>query len=77
VLAARRLCADLAKEYHRAVAARLLPVIESCRQPVTLRSWALQCARLSDDAFVKLVTGQRRERLSRSRARKPSRRARR
>jgi hypothetical protein len=77
VLAARRLCADLAKEYHRAVAARVLPAIESCRQPATLRSWALQCARLSDDAFVKLVTGQRPARLTRSRAGKPSRRARR
>jgi hypothetical protein len=39
-----------------------------------LRSWALQCAKLSDEAFVTLVTGKRPRRVARSRATRPSRR---
>ena len=55
--AARQICADLAKEFHPRVAKRVLPVIEACEQPETLRAWILQCAKLSDAAFAALVTG--------------------
>ena len=67
--AVRQMCSDLVKEFHPAVAADLLPAIEACDQLETLRSWALQCAKLSDDAFVTLVTGKPPVRVARSRAR--------
>ena len=66
---ARQMCADLVKEFHPGSAAALLPVIEACDQPETLRSWTLQCAKLSDEAFVMLVTGKPPARVARSRAR--------
>ena len=72
---ARQMCADLVKEFHPGTAAALLPAIEACDQPETLRSWALQCAKLSDEAFVMLVTGKSPARVARSRATRPSRRS--
>ncbi len=71
--AVRQMCSDLVKELHPAVAADLLPTIEACDQLETLRSWALQCAKLPDDAFVTLVTGKPPVRVARSRATRPSR----
>jgi hypothetical protein len=71
----RQVCADLVKEYHPRSANALLPAIESCDQPETLRSWALQSAKLSDEAFVTLVTGKPPARVARSRATRPSRRS--
>ena len=73
--AVRQVCADLVKEYHPRSANALLPAIESCDQPETLRSWALQSAKLSDEAFVTLVTGKPPARVARSRATRPSRRS--
>jgi hypothetical protein len=55
--AVRQMCSDLVKEFHPGSATALLPAIEACDQPETLRSWTLQCAKLSDEAFVMLVTG--------------------
>jgi hypothetical protein len=72
---ARQMCADLVTEFHPGSAAALLPAIEACDQPETLRSWALQCAKLSDEGFVTLVTGKSPVRVARSRATRPSRRA--
>ena len=69
------MCADLVKEFHPAVAADLIPAVEACDQPETLHSWAVQCAKLSDDAFVMLVTGKPLARVARSRATRPSRRS--
>jgi hypothetical protein len=69
---ARQVCADLVKEFHPDSADSLLPAIEACDQTETLRSWTLQCAKLSDEAFVKLVTGKPRTRAARSRATRPS-----
>ena len=67
------MCSDLVKEFHPGTAAALLPAIEACDQPETLRSWTLQCAKLSDEAFVRLVTGKPSARVARSRATRPSR----
>jgi len=72
---ARRMCADLVKELHPRSAAALLPAIEACDQPETLRSWTLQCPKLSAEAFVTLVTGKPPARATRSRATRPSRRS--
>ena len=72
---ARQMCSDLVKEFHPGRAAALLPAIEACDQPETLRSWTLQCPKLSDAAFVTLVTGKPRARAARSRATRPSRRS--
>jgi predicted transposase YdaD len=72
---ARQMCADLVKEFHPGSVAGLLPAIEACDQPETLRSWALQCVKLSDEAFVTLVTGKPPVRVARSRATRPSRRS--
>jgi predicted transposase YdaD len=72
--ASRRLCADLAREFHPRVADRVLPAIEACDRPETLRAWALQCARLSDQAFAALVTSGPSTQAARSRAARPSRR---
>ena len=72
---ARRMCADLVKEFHPSVAAALIPAIEACDQPETLRSWTLQCAKLSDEVFAVLVTGKPPVRVARSRATRPSRRS--
>jgi predicted transposase YdaD len=73
--ASRRLCADLAREFHPRVADRVLPAIEACDKPETLRAWALQCAKLSDQAFAALVTSGGSTRAAGSRAARPSRRA--
>ncbi len=73
--AIRQMCSDLVKEFHPAVAAELIPAVEACDQTETLRSWALHCAKLSDDAFVTLVTGKPPARVARSRATRPSRRS--
>ena len=72
---ARQMCSDLVKEFHPGSATALLPAIEACDQPETLRSWALQCAKLSDEAFVMLVKGKAPARVARSRATRPSRRS--
>jgi len=72
--AVRQMCADLVTEFHPGTAAALLPAIEACDQPETLRSWTLQCAKLPDEAFVKLVTGKPPVRVARSRTTRPSRR---
>lgn len=73
--AVRQVCADLVRELHPAVAADVLPAIEACDQPETLRSWALQCAKVPDEAFVMLVTGKPPVRVARARATRPSRRS--
>jgi len=73
--AVRQMCSDLVKEFHPGTTAALLPAIEACDQPETLRSWALQCAKLPDGAFVTLVTGKPPVRVARSRATRPSRRS--
>ena len=73
--AARQMCSDLVKEFHPAVAADLIPAVEACDRREALRSWALQCAKLSDEAFATLVTGKPPVRAARSRATRPSRRA--
>ena len=73
--AVRQTCSDLVKEFHPGAAAALLPAIEACDQPETLRSWALQCAKLPNEAFVALVTGKPHVRVARSRATRPSRRS--
>jgi hypothetical protein len=75
ITAARQMCSDLVKEFHPGKAAALLPAIEACDRTETLRSWTLQCAKLSDEAFVTLVTGKPRARAARSRAARPSRRS--
>jgi hypothetical protein len=75
IATARQMCADLAKEIHPGSAAVLLPAIEACTQPDTLRSWTLQCPKLSAEAFVALVTGKPPARAARSRATRPSRRS--
>jgi hypothetical protein len=72
---ARQVCADLVAEFHPAVAADLIPVVEVCDKPETLRSWILQCAKLPDGAFVALVTGKPPVRVARARATRPSRRS--
>ena len=43
---------------HPRVAKRVLPAIQACAQPATLRAWILQCPKLSDAAFAALVTGE-------------------
>jgi hypothetical protein len=73
--AARQMRSDLVKEFHPGKAAALLPAIEACDRTETLRSWTLQCAKLSDEAFLTLVTGKPRMRTARSRAARPSRRS--
>jgi predicted transposase YdaD len=73
----RQICMDLSKECHSRVAARVLPAIEACEQPETLRAWVLQCPKLSDAEFVTLVTGQPHASITRSRTSRPSRASRR
>jgi hypothetical protein len=75
--ALRRVCADLAKELHPRVAARVLPAIDACDQPETLRAWILQCPRLTAPDFAALVTGKAAGRVVRSRTSRPSRMSRR
>ena len=71
--ALRLVCADLAKELHPRVAARVLPAIDSCDEPETLRAWILQCPKLSGPRFAALVTGQPPAPVTRSRTSQPSR----
>ncbi len=54
--AARQICLDLAQSLHPRVARRVLPAIQACPQPATLRAWILACPKLSDAAFAALVT---------------------
>jgi predicted transposase YdaD len=56
--ASREICADLTQEFHPRVSRRVLPAILRCEQPEALRAWILACPKLSDAAFVKLVTGE-------------------
>jgi predicted transposase YdaD len=72
---ARQVCADLVKEFHPDFADSLLPAIEACDQPETLRSWTLHCPKLSDEAFVTLVTGEPPVKVARARTTRPSRRS--
>ena len=71
--ALRRACNELAKKLHPRVAARLIPVIDSCDRPDTLQTWILQCPKLTGAAFAALVTGGSPERVVRSRTSRPSR----
>jgi predicted transposase YdaD len=75
--AARQICIDLSRECHPRVAARVLPAIEACDRPETLRAWVLQCPKISDAEFVTLVTGRPRASVTRSRTSRPSRASRR
>ncbi len=75
--AIRWICVDLSRECHPRVASRVLPVIEACAQPETLRAWVLQCPKLSDAEFVALVAGQPPKHVTRSRTSRPSRTSRR
>jgi hypothetical protein len=70
--AVRQICIDLVNDLHPAVVADLLPAIEACGESEAWRSWALQCAKLSDEAFVVFVTGKAPVRAARSRAARPS-----
>ncbi len=72
---ARRICVDLAKALHPAVAGRVVPVIEGCSEVTRLRRWALRAPRVSDVEFARLVTGGGSARSSRRRAPRPARRA--
>jgi predicted transposase YdaD len=67
VLIARQICSDLVKATHPRVARSVLPRIEQCAQAETLRGWILECPRLSDAAFAKLVTGRGGPRAARAR----------
>lgn len=71
--ALRLVCGDLAKELHPRLAARVLPAIDSCDEPETLRAWILQCPKLSGPRFAALVTGQPPAPVTRSRTSQPSR----
>jgi hypothetical protein len=73
VLIARQICADLVKATHPRVARRLLPRIAQCVEAGTLRGWILECPRLSDAAFEKLVKGSGGPRAARARVGRPSR----
>jgi hypothetical protein len=75
--AVRRICVDLSKECHPRVAARVLPAIEACDEPETLRAWVLHCPKLSDAEYVALVTGTPHVSITRSRTSRPSRASRR
>ena len=67
--------ADLVAEFHPAVAADLIPVVEVCDKAESLRSWILQCAKLPDGAFVTLVIGKPPVRVASARTTRPSRRS--
>jgi hypothetical protein len=56
--AARELCLDLARQHHSDVAERVVPIIEACAHLEHLHDRALQAPRLSDSAFLKLVSEQ-------------------
>ena len=75
VLIARRICADLVKATHPRVARSVLPRIEQCAEAETLRGWILECPKLSDTAFVTLVSGRRGSGTARSRVSRPARAA--
>ena len=72
---ARRICVDLAKALHPAVADRVVPVIEACSEVTRLRRWALRAPRVSDVEFARLVIGRGSARSSRRRAPRPARRS--
>ena len=79
--ATRQICIDLAKAFQPRLSKRVLSAIQACDEPTTLRAWILECAKLSDAAFAKLVTGKptppQRSRTGRpSRASRPSSRTR-
>lgn len=69
VKAVRQICLDLAQSLHPRVAKRVLPAIQACAQPATLRAWILECPKLSDAAFAALIASKppspRRARTSR------------
>jgi hypothetical protein len=71
--ALRTVCADLVRELHPRVAARVLPAVESCDRPEALRAWIIQCPKLTGAQFAALVTGQPAEPVVRSRTSRPSR----
>jgi hypothetical protein len=53
---ARELCLDLARQHHPDVADRAVQLIEACSDVKRLHEWALQAPRLSDSAFLDLLT---------------------
>ena len=71
LISARTICADLVKVLHPRVAPRILRRIEACTDPDTLRGWILECPKLSDPAFVTLVSGRRGSGTARSRVSRP------
>jgi hypothetical protein len=75
LISARTICADLVKVLHPRVASRILRRIEACADPETLRGWILECPKLSDTAFVTLVSGKRGSGTARSRVSRPARAA--
>jgi hypothetical protein len=80
IVAARSLCAELAKQQHPGVFAVVAPVIDACTDARRLRDWALAAARVSDAELVRLVRAETPSGLSaphssRGRAPRPSRRA--
>ncbi len=75
IRALRLACADLTKELHPRVAERVLPTIDACDQPETLRAWIMQCPKLSGAEFAAVVTGRPSEHVVRSRSSRPSRRS--
>jgi hypothetical protein len=75
LISARTICADLVKVLHPRAAPRILRRIEACTDPDTLRGWILECPKLSDTAFVTLVSGKRGSGTARSRVSRPARAA--
>jgi predicted transposase YdaD len=75
LISTRTICADLVKVLHPRVASRILRRIEACADPDTLRGWILECPKLSDAAFVTLVSGKRGSGTARSRVSRPARAA--
>ena len=55
---ARAFCVELTREHHPEVADRVVPLIEACADVERLHEWGLQASRLSDSAFLSLVTEQ-------------------
>jgi hypothetical protein len=72
---ARRICVELAKALHPAVAGRVVPAIEACSELTYLRRWARRALAVSDAEFARLVTSGGRTRPTRRRAPRPARKA--
>ena len=81
IAAARSLCSGFARQHHPAVLSEVAPIIGSCSDPLRLQEWALAAPRLSDAAFLRLLSRRPAPRsrtwASRGRSPRPSRRSKR